>query len=364
MTCVVIEPASSGVELVRAALELGHPVAVLTGSHGEAQAIEACRNAGARILAAQTNDRDAVRAAVARIPDAAAVMPGIEYAVETTAYVARERGLPGIGLDTAKRFRDKLEMRRALAVAGIPVPRFADLDDAPEAIAAVGFPAVVKPVDACGSLGVRRVDNAAALARIARSNTRKTIIDLGRAVGQRWMTESYIAGTEYSLEGIVTRQGPRVVAVTRKLLGLEPYFVEIGHLVEADLAPHERDALVYHVQTAVAALGLELGVFHAEARLSPDGPRIIEIAARLGGDRIPGLVTYATGVSLARLAVRSYLEGPIDAACIVRTSARVAGVRFFTNRRPRDFRDRIKHVVCVAENHAQLQARLAEAVPC
>ena len=85
-----------------------------------------------------------------------------DRAVPVVAAVAERLGLPGIGTETAHRLTHKIAMRRALADAGVPQPRFAAARDLASARAAgdtVGFPAVLKPADSGGQRGVFRVES-------------------------------------------------------------------------------------------------------------------------------------------------------------------------------------------------------------
>ncbi|MEX3694119.1 hypothetical protein AB3X91_35695 [Paraburkholderia sp. BR14263] len=75
----------------------------------------------------------------------------------------------------------------------LAVPRFASIakrGDVARAAAHVGFPAIVKAVDGCGSLLVRRVDSLAQLHAIIRSVANRSVPDMGREVGQAMMLES------------------------------------------------------------------------------------------------------------------------------------------------------------------------------
>jgi len=156
-----------------------------------------------------------------------------------------------------------------------------------------------------------------------------TMLDMGKHVGSQFLLEEFLTGPEFSIEGYVDQAQPYVVAITEKQLGAEPFFVEMGHVVEAALPMSERTALIGYIERVVLAIGLEIGVFHAEARMTERGPILIEIAARLGGDRIYRLVELTTGLSLPATMIRSY--------CGVKNPARidplhiqhaVAGVRF------------------------------------
>lgn len=392
-TVIVVEPASSGTALVDAAKALGKQVLVLTGPYGEAPR----RRLDAGIVDVDTNDDAAVLSAVRALSCShrvEAVLPGMEYYLEMAAKCAEMLGLPGMTVAAAQRVRSKLEVRRCLAATGVPTPAFTSLRpqavEAERAAAITGFPAVLKPVDGCGSLGVRRVDDVAELQRALAQQQQEYLLDLGRRIGCGWLLESYLDGPEYSLEGLITADGPRVVSIVRKFLGPEPHFVEMGHVVGETLAHDLRDRLVSHAEAAMAALGLPLGVFHAEVRDSTDGPRLIEVNARLGGDRIPRLLELAHGFSLPRTMVRAFLEGAPPADAGAGPAERIAGIRFITGKDvelgPTDddlrslrelpwvdevrmtampacesctsFRDRIGHVVCTAPSPTQLAERL------
>src|SRR5581483_9904595 len=85
-----------------------------------------------------------------------------DRAVPVVAAVAAARGLPGIGVETAHRMTHKIAMRRALAEAGVPQPRYAALRTMSErrrAADEVGCPAVLKPADSGGQRGVFRVES-------------------------------------------------------------------------------------------------------------------------------------------------------------------------------------------------------------
>jgi biotin carboxylase len=280
-------------------------------------------------------------------------------------------------------------------LAGPAYTSITGLEDLESASARVGFPAVLKPVDGSGSLMVRRVDDIKELRYAYQRMTQQRLVDMGRRIGMSAMLESYIAGREFSIEGVVNADGPHVVAVTEKLFGAEPYFVEMGHVVEADIRADERAALVAYVTDAVRAIGLTLGVFHAEARLSDVGPVLMELAARLGGDRIYRLVELTKSISLPEFMIRGYC----GENCSVRVDAehhRVAGMRFLTlegsadrfefvhgvdqvrrmggcqeveiyyepgHRIPAavDFRGRIGHVLFTAQDRTDLEERLQRA---
>jgi biotin carboxylase len=224
-----------------------------------------------------------------------------ENAVELTAMIAEQLQLNFSSVETAQRCRDKRLMRQTWAQAGVPSARSELAESQEAALAAareIGYPVVLKPRSLAASIGVVRVDSAAELAEsydIVSNIFLPKYQDAVKGV----LVEEYLDGPEVSVESVVVDGQPHVVAITRKRLGFAPHFEEIGHVV-APAEPLPEIAAIHEVvRAAHHALGVRVGVTHAELRLTPSGPRMIELAIRLGGDMIPHLAHLATGVDLA-----------------------------------------------------------------
>lgn len=94
-----------------------------------------------------------------------------------------------------------------------------------------------------------------------------------------------------------------MLAVTRKYSHPES-FVELGHVVPADLDEADLRACCELVGRMLDAVGIESGATHTELVLTGEGPRIIETHVRPAGDEIPALVHAVTGVDLAACLAR------------------------------------------------------------
>ncbi|GAA1964241.1 ATP-grasp domain-containing protein [Catenulispora subtropica] len=360
----ILEPASSGLALVHRAAALGWQPLVASHDQGDRRLDPAARAAAARIITVDTNDETALAAAVAgehRRAPIDGVVAGCEYRVPSAARISAALGLPGLDPATVDLVRDKPSMRAAVAAAGLAGPRFAELDDPadlPAACAHVGFPAVVKPADGCGSMGVRRVDDVRGARAAVAAILRDTRLDLGVGLGRAVIVEQYLSGPEFSADGFVADGTPSVVAVTRKLLGPEPAFVETGHLTPADLLPWEAAALTSYAEAVVRAVGVTRGPFHCELRLSPHGPVLMEVAARLPGDRITDLLQLTTGVDLPTVALAAATgRDPFALGAFGAASAAAAGIRFLTVPGAADWRDRVGHELFTADSprHARIR---------
>ncbi|WP_244826484.1 acetyl-CoA carboxylase biotin carboxylase subunit family protein [Caballeronia sp. TF1N1] len=246
----------------------------------------------------------------------AAVIPMNDFTVRSALEVSRHYQLNHNSADTVNKCRDKYLMKQVLAEAGLPVPRFgafATLDELKQLTRDIGLPVVIKPRELAGSVGVIKVTSYDAI----ESAFSQCVADI-KALNGAYMTpedvfvvEEYIqSDNEVSVE--VFNQGDihRVIAVTDKYLGPEPYFVETGHSVPSVQSGNKnlRDV----AERACKALGIQYGIAHFEARITENGDvRIIEVGARTGGDAIMDLVERCYGVNPYQLHVASYLGMPV-----------------------------------------------------
>ncbi|MBT2510067.1 ATP-grasp domain-containing protein [Streptomyces sp. ISL-98] len=339
----IIEPRSSGAELIVRARELGHTVLVLTGGSGARTIPERQLAHAHRVVRADTDDAAAVTALLGALHEEQplnAVLPGFEHYVPLAARAAAALGLPGIDPGSVDGLRYKHLMRRAVATAGLDQPAFraASSERAlAAAYAELGPHCVVKPVDQSGSLGVRKVSTAAeALAAF-----RQALRPGGRSGpgGLRLaLVEEYVQGPEYSVEGYAEGDRIHVLGITEKVLGLEPHFVEVGHIVPAQLPPSPAREIEEYITGVARALGLGLGPFHAELRMTERGPLLMEIAARLPGDRIPDLLRLAKGVDLYEIMLRAHLGQPNPQPRPAPGGGR-AGIRYFLRPGLRGYQD-------------------------
>ncbi len=252
-----------------------------------------------------------------------------EFLVELASVVAADLGMPSNSVACARRCRDKHLMRQAFEQHGVPsaASRSAsNLAEAVEAARQIGLPVVVKPLALAGSFGVTKVQRLEDLEEAYRIAAGASIPGTNaKNAGNTVLVEEFLSGPEISVESVVVNGDVRNVAITRKQVGFDPFFEEIGHVV-APTEPLPAEAEIRDVANrAHHALGICLGVTHAELRLTPAGPKMIEVAARLGGDLIPMLVQMATGIDLAQAAA--------DVACgvepvLVPTKHNCAAIRF------------------------------------
>ncbi|HEV2377234.1 MAG TPA: ATP-grasp domain-containing protein [Streptosporangiaceae bacterium] len=274
---------------------------------------------------------DAVVSAAQRLAAQLPVAGVLTWAEDHTVDSARAAaalGLPGPSAAAALACRDKLATRSALAAHGVPQPEFADVSDVDEAqtaAAKIGYPVVLKPRAGVASEGVVKVDDPTQLAEEFPASRDVPAPDVPLS-SQAVLVEEYLTGPEISVDSVV--QGGRVtpVFVARKEIGFAPYFEETGHLVSSGDPLLTDSGLLGVLARVHAALGYTDGCTHAELKLTPDGPKLIEVNGRLGGDLIPYLGMRATGIDPGLAAAAVACGQPPD---LSPRAEGVAGIRFF-----------------------------------
>jgi cysteine synthase A len=288
---------------------------------------------GCDVLRCETNDIRAVRAAVTRRfrpGDLAGVTTTSEYYLPVTAALAEELGLPGNDTAAMALCRDKAAVRDLLSTMDAPAARYRRVstpDTVPAAVAEVGLPCVVKPVDESGSLGVRLCATVAEARQHAARLLRRAVNGRRQAVVSAVLVEEFLDGPEYSVEIVMVDGAPRPVGITEKTVTGAPYFVESRHVYPAALPAEVAEALYRVAGSAVTAAGVTLGPVHVELRLTSRGPIVVEVNARLAGGRIPEVIRLATGLDLVAQQINLACAAPVD---FTASRDAAAGIAFLT----------------------------------
>jgi biotin carboxylase len=225
--------------------------------------------------------------------------------MQSVAYVANKLNLVGITEDTALKATNKAFMRDALKSAGVPIPEYYKVNSKKEFIDAVhkitehGYRCIVKPMDNSGSKGIDLLkDLSAETLETAYSYSKEN----SRSGGL--MVEEYMEGPEVSVETIAVDGIVHVIQITDKLTTGAPYFVEMGHNEPSLLNIDTQEKIKKVAIAANHAIGITSGPSHTEIKVTNDGPKIVELGARLGGDNITTqLVPLSTGVDLVECCI-------------------------------------------------------------
>lgn len=308
--------------VIRRAKELGLRV-VVVDRNPEAPAFAEADSG----LVVDFADAEAVLGAVADIELDGVTTVQSDRAVPVVARVAAERGLPGIGVGTARLMTSKVAMRRRLAEAGVPQPRFATIAGAAEAQRAaeeVGFPAVLKPGAGSGQHGLFRVES---LAEIEEHLAAAIEVSPGEPA----LLEEFVDGIE--LNGIaVLREGDALfVALCDRLRPSGRGFgVSWLHVYPPHLEGERRVEAERVAAEAARELGLSTGIAFPQLMATPDGRvLLVECAARIGGMMAEHLA-HALGIDLLEVQLRLALGEDVPEELLERRFDRPTAIRFLT----------------------------------
>jgi biotin carboxylase len=275
--------------LLEHARALGHEICVVDGAP-TAPLLKEARYPVVRSF----TDVDGVLADLERIGvEAVAVATmGSDQAVLPTARLADRLGLPGLPVRAAEIVADKRRMRAAFEAAGIPAPAGRDVtspEEATRALAEIGLPAVLKPVDGSGQRGVTELraedELPAAYERaIAASRT-------GAAVLER-----YVEGEEFTVNGFLFEGEYFPMSVTqRRLHPPPPLGVCVAHRYPSGLSAGAERELFDLAHRVSRAVEIENGPSYVQVR-----DAVIEVGARLGGGKDAELAKLVTGFDAIR----------------------------------------------------------------
>lgn len=246
--------------------------------------------------------------------------------MRAVAAVASELGLIGISEQTALKATNKAEMRKALQENGVPVPRFYKVSNEIEyrtAVKKFNVPFIVKPVDSSGSRGIFEVQDI----------TDQKLIEEAYAYCRPYsrngdvVVEEFMNGQEVSVETLSVNGVCHVIQITDKLTTGAPYYVEMGHSQPTILSQEIAKQISEVAKAANKAIGIQEGPSHTEIIVTKDGPKIVELGARLGGDNITThLVLFSTGVNMVECCIKIALGEEPD---LTRKYKKASAIRYF-----------------------------------
>ncbi|WP_414475190.1 ATP-grasp domain-containing protein [Microvirga sp. M2] len=276
---LVLAASINQLPIIRRARELG--CTVLTADNqpqniGHALADESftvdTRNTDAIVALARENKIDGVIAAAT------------DVALPSAAAVGAALGLRAPSPEAAQALVPKDAFRRLQRELGLPSP-FAT--DSPGYVEGNG-PFVVKPVVGSGSRGIRIVEAHESLDD-AFQEAQKLSLN-GKAIIER-----FLPGTQHSLEGILSGGLIRSCMVTDRLTAPPPFTATRGHRAPSALPPSACANVVEQIQKVFNYLEYRDGPFDADIVSTPQGPVIIELTPRAGGNALMRLIEAATG---------------------------------------------------------------------
>ncbi|ACY18623.1 ATP-grasp domain-containing protein [Haliangium ochraceum] len=237
---------------------------------------------------------------IARRHACGAILARAEVDVLRAARIRDMCGIPGQGWESALAFRDKIAMKRYVATTPLNVPEYRALETAVDLVDFIdrhGYPVVVKPRSASGSVGTHVLHTEAEMEQLLRFEKLH-----GCEV------ETFVAGDMYHVDGLLVDSHIPFINVSRYINGClawrENQFC--GSVVLGNDSPLCRRMIAATEQALAALPDPGCISFHAEFFLTPQDEIVFcEIASRTGGGRINETIAAAFAVNLDEQWVRA-----------------------------------------------------------
>jgi len=230
-----------------------------------------------------------------------------EWDVLRAARLRERLALPGQHYASASAFRDKALMKELWQAHGVPAAAHARVEVPSDLLAfadRAGYPVVVKPRRAAGSLGV---------AVLRTPDQVRSWLAQHWAVRDGdfspWLAEAFVDGQLLQVDGVYDDGQARIAWPTAigNLLGWQHEAAPV-HAVMLDPEDPAVEAAQALVHRALSALPCPAHTaFHAELWLTARGLLMNEIGARVGGAGTARMIEAGFGINLHRAALRGSL---------------------------------------------------------
>ncbi len=251
-----------------------------------------------RAYGVDTRDGDGVLAIARAEGIAGVISPCTDAAMPTLAHIAARLGLPGPTPQAVAICTSKLGFRHFLQQHGFAVPQVIDLTDGkiPELDWSTSA-RILKPDCSSGAKGVFIVRSA--------DEVRQRLPDtLAHSLSGRALLETFIPGTQHTLEGILNRGAFALACLTDRLTPPHPFATTLGHLVPSAVPAPVRQQALSTILDVCHRLGITDGPIDCDLVIHDGQTYMLELSPRMGGNSLGRLVTTACDVDLVSYSVR------------------------------------------------------------
>ncbi|MFI5671361.1 ATP-grasp domain-containing protein [Streptomyces sp. NPDC051704] len=230
--------------------------------------------------------------------------PGVELADELSELL----GLPTNGTALSRARRDKYEMIETLRRAGVRCADQLKSDSVEELVAWAErrgeYPVVVKPLSSAATEGVAVCRGPEEVREAA-----EAVLGTVNIFGERndeVLVQSFLQGEEYMVD-FVSYAGQRracgIWQYHKRLDGIHRIY-DRDSITTPGASPEPQ--ITAYMHEVLDALGIQYGPTHAEVIVTPQGPALVEIGARLSGGVLPDFHDLCVGANQADLTALAY----------------------------------------------------------
>ena len=253
-----------------------------------------------------TTDNDAILEVAKKEKVEGIVAYASDPAAPTAAYVSEQLGLPTNPYKSVDILCNKDKFRSFLEEHNFKTPKakgYSSVEEAKKDIEQFKLPVIIKPVDSSGSKGISKVNSIDELEELA-------TYALSYSRAKRFIIEEFVTMKGYQVagDGFVV-DGDLVFRCFANdhfnSVGLNPY-IPISASFPLDMPQKVHSKIHSEIQKLLNLLDMHMGAYNFDIRVSDNNDiYIMEIGPRSGGNFIPQVIQYATGVNMVEYVIRS-----------------------------------------------------------
>ncbi len=246
-----------------------------------------------------------------------------ELVTPLVACLNREFGNIGEDPKVAFYCRSKYHMRKCLQENNVDQPNFylcKNKEDIDRAVEEIGVPCVLKPVGGHSSFGTFLVQNKQDLKNAGKKfeecqnylvqQSQSGVKQMANFTPEElklmgisdpvdtvtdYLVEEFMEGPEISIDALVQDGNVTIFGIAKQVRMKPPYFVEVSEIMPYTCSQKEKSHIESLVNQTIRALGIKNSATHTEIILTKNGPKIVEIACRMGSDNIHDALYQTTG---------------------------------------------------------------------
>lgn len=251
-------------------------------------------------------DREGVLALAQSLQIDGIICFAADEAATTVSYVAEQLGLPSHPYYSVEIINRKDLFRAFLEKNNFHVPKaksYPSYEEAKEELHHFTMPVIVKPVDSSGSRGVAKITSAEQLEE-------KVKQALSYSKVKRFLIEEYIEKHGYQVGGDGFSVDGRLVfrCFSNNHLSdanVNP-FIPLGGSWPSILTHSLQQKIHDEIQRLLDILQMKTGAYNFDIRVDKnENVYFIEMGARNGGNLIPHIIKYATGIDLIEYSIKA-----------------------------------------------------------
>ena len=212
-------------------------------------------------------------------------------------YIASKLNLPGMDYELSRIISYKYLLRKELEDAGIPGPHFRLINDSRDIIDfmnELNTAIIIKPIYSSGSKGLYKIASSSE-SEIEEKFNKCLEMSINE---KKILAEEYIEGQDIGGLCLIREGSIIFLQLTKKYVNNR--FVPFAHVVPLDINDSEISKIKRIINNIIEKFNIENAIFDIDIRLNKNGPYLIELGGRLGGNCIPLLLQCYTKVDLIK----------------------------------------------------------------